>query len=555
MDVSGVRGTRPAWRLAAVVGLLSLSTVPSASAQTLPYKFVKIADTVDNPSAVINGVYCVGINGSGMVVIKNSQNAVWRGNGGPLEEFQASNAAGICPSINDLGEIAYLSATNPGSPVLTSVLYRRLDAAPPATLASAATFPFLYSPTTYLPSLSDAGSALVTAKSGTAIYIVPDGIAVYDPAMHPALSQFTSPASMNEVGQAVFAGSDAIGVAIFRNGAVPFLRNGQAVAGGTVGISSLQRPLINDGGRIAFLGRVDPTPGAGEFGVYTSADGVNVSLAGRSPVDRFSLNNSGHVAYRRTFASPRTGVYLGRPGLVDQPVAPENGGIDGTTLLDAYVWEESLNDAGQVAFWALLANGRWGVYRADPQWLKGLSFAAKVPGCGPVNGKVTLNAPAPPGGLVVTLHSDNAAATVPPTVTVRAGKTSASFQIDPDPVSANVVGAITATVGPQSVERTLTVRRIGVKSLTLTPNPVTGGTPVLGTVRLDCGASPADILVTLSSRSPAIAQPAVPTLNFPVGTATLDFSITTSAVGVSSSATIRAAGGGVTKSKKLVVNP
>ena len=30
------------------------------------------------------------------------------------------------------------------------------------------------------------------------------------------------------------------------------------------------------------------------------------------------------------------------------------------------MWEESLNNHGQIAFWAQLADGRWGVYRANP---------------------------------------------------------------------------------------------------------------------------------------------------------------------------------------------
>jgi hypothetical protein len=547
MRVSGVACPR-AGMLTLVTLLWSAAVVP-AHAQFPPYRFVRIADTANDPDAHINGLSCVSLNNAGAVLIKNNQNELWRGNGGPLEAIVPSGAHGLCPSINNLQEIAYLTVD--GS---TPVLVRNLDGVL-TELARSTAFPFLYGPTTYLPSLSDTGSALITAKSGTAIYVVPENIPVYDPGIHPPLFAFSSPASMNDSLEAVFAGSDAAGAAIFREGAMAFLRNGQTLPNGTLVLGSLQRPLINNAGTIAFLGRLDPPGSTGPYGVYTSADGINVALVGRSPIDRFALNSLGHVAYRRTFASPRTGIYIGRPGLIDQPVAPENLSLDGTTSLDAYIWEEGLNDLGQVAFWTFLADGRAGVYRGDPQWLKSLGFSAKIPGCGPINGKVTLNAPAPPGGLAVRLASSNAAASVPATVVVAAGRTSATFKITPHAVGANVVGDIEATVGPQTIDRRLTVRRIGVKAVTLVPNPVTGGGAVSGTVSLDCEAAPADITVTLSSSAPAVAQPAVPSLVFSAGTKTLGFTVTTSAVSATTSATIKAAGGGLSKGKKLTVIP
>jgi hypothetical protein len=43
---------------------------------------------------------------------------------------------------------------------------------------------------------------------------------------------------------------------------------------------------------------------------------------------------------------------------------------------------------------------------------------------------VTLSGPAPAGGAIVTLSSSNGAARVPPSVTVPAGATSATFTVD-----------------------------------------------------------------------------------------------------------------------------
>ena len=77
-------------RLLCFIGVLSLGSASTASAQALPYKFVRIADTVNNPDARIDGLYCVGLNNTGTVVIQNSQNVLWRGTGGLLEMVSAS---------------------------------------------------------------------------------------------------------------------------------------------------------------------------------------------------------------------------------------------------------------------------------------------------------------------------------------------------------------------------------------------------------------------------------------------------------------------------------
>jgi hypothetical protein len=90
-------------------------------------------------------------------------------------------------------------------------------------------------------------------------------------------------------------------------------------------------------------------------------------------------------------------------------------------------------------------------------------------------------------------------------------------------------------------------------SLTLSPKPVVGGNEVTGTVTLDCDAAPQDLAVALSSTKPAIAQPTVTSLLFPVGTKTLMFSISTSSVNATTSATINASAKGISKGKKLTV--
>ena len=65
-----------------------------------------------------------------------------------------------------------------------------------------------------------------------------------------------------------------------------------------------------------------------------------------------------------------------------------------------------------------------------------------------VTGTATLTSPAPAGGVVVTLSSDNTvAATVPPNVTVAGGSTTASFAVITYPVSTSQSAVLVGTAG------------------------------------------------------------------------------------------------------------
>jgi len=87
-----------------------------------------------------------------------------------------------------------------------------------------------------------------------------------------------------------------------------------------------------------------------------------------------------------------------------------------------------------------------------------LSPATVVGGRSTTRNTVTLNGPAPTGGAAVTLTSgDSAVADPPPTVTVPAGATSATFTITTTAVTSSTVVPITATLGGVSKMANLTV--------------------------------------------------------------------------------------------------
>jgi uncharacterized repeat protein (TIGR03803 family) len=73
-------------------------------------------------------------------------------------------------------------------------------------------------------------------------------------------------------------------------------------------------------------------------------------------------------------------------------------------------------------------------------------------------GTLTLNAPAPPGGVTVALSSDHPAVAHPPSfVFVPGGKSSIGFAVNTFPVKTSTTASITATAGSSHVGGTLTV--------------------------------------------------------------------------------------------------
>ena len=188
-------------------------------------------------------------------------------------------------------------------------------------------------------------------------------------------------------------------------------------------------------------------------------------------------------------------------------------------------------------------------------------MTVKVPdvataGCKPAGVKVTLDRPAPPGGLVLSLASSSPTAIVPGTLSFKSGVTSKSFKITTTPVDALESVTIGVTLDGETRESDLSLRPLGIKSLTLAPTSVKGGVGASGTVTLECDA-PNDLVVNLSSSIPSVAQPAVAAITIPGGSNTGNFAIATTPVTAVKKPSIKAATvpDAQEKSKTLTVSP
>ncbi|MGV8040941.1 MAG: carboxypeptidase regulatory-like domain-containing protein [Thermoanaerobaculaceae bacterium] len=170
-------------------------------------------------------------------------------------------------------------------------------------------------------------------------------------------------------------------------------------------------------------------------------------------------------------------------------------------------------------------------------------------------GTVTLDAPAPPAGLEVTLaSSDPSVAAVPATVNVAAGATAAAFTVTTVPLAVSTPVEITATAGGSTVSSTLTVGPLAVESLALAPAAVIGGGSSTGTVTLNSPAPAGGTAVTLASSVPSAAT--VPaSVEVPAGQVSATFTAATTPVAASTPVDVTATLNGTTQTAVLTVSP
>jgi hypothetical protein len=143
-------------------------------------------------------------------------------------------------------------------------------------------------------------------------------------------------------------------------------------------------------------------------------------------------------------------------------------------------------------------------------------------------GTVTLTSAAPAGGAAIALTAANTSGfTVPPSVTVPVGATTAQFTVGTYWFPATTT--ITATYNGVDKTATLTSVNATVIGLTCAPNPVIAGNPATCTVTMN-GIVPSDTPVSVLSDQPFFLPDASGWLTVPAGAVSAAFSITTTLV-------------------------
>lgn len=138
-----------------------------------------------------------------------------------------------------------------------------------------------------------------------------------------------------------------------------------------------------------------------------------------------------------------------------------------------------------------------------------------ITGGNATTGTITLNGKAPAGGLTLTLSADDTHVGVPATVTIAAGKTTATFALTSTPVAVDTQVEINCVNGDQSATSSVTLRPISPKSVTFSPASVRGGLGAQMTVTLDAPAPATGVTLDVYATNSVVTVPA--TVMIPAG--------------------------------------
>jgi len=198
------------------------------------------------------------------------------------------------------------------------------------------------------------------------------------------------------------------------------------------------------------------------------------------------------------------------------------------------------------------ANAATSTLTIDPPVLSSFSFSpAAVVGSKSSTGSLTLSSPAPAGGILVLLSSDQSCATVPASVKVPGGAVHASFLVKTTAVGAQTVAIVSASLNGQVLPANLTINPPILTGFSLSPTSVIGGKEVNGMVTLGTVAPSGGTVVALTSGSDLAAAPTTVTVQAGQTKATLK--VVTMPVKAGVTVTLTASLGSVVKTAKLQI--
>lgn len=174
-----------------------------------------------------------------------------------------------------------------------------------------------------------------------------------------------------------------------------------------------------------------------------------------------------------------------------------------------------------------------------------------------LQGRVTLNA-ITAAATTITLNvvsGGSAIASMPSSVTVASGATSATWQISTNAVSSATPVTISATLGTTTQNVSFTVAPSVPISVTFAPSPITSGASSTGQVNFP-GPVSANTQVTLMVLSGGTAIASIPpTVTVPAGNSSVTFPVVAAAVTASTVAQVQASANGGSATGNLTVVP
>jgi hypothetical protein len=367
------RGRFSVTRWLAVISLLLAWPLSGGAAS---YTFTKIADT-SGPLSRFDFPGAPSVNDAGTVAFLaglatgGGAGGIFTGDGERITTIADSNGPfsgtggfGQFPAINARGTVAFLSAqktgpmgifTGSGGPITTIVLETQLMSLGHPSINNRGTVAFK-------ADVPGGHVDIFTSQNGSLTPILNN---------RGTFTGINAHLSINDAGTIAFLASLQVG----RPGI--FTSQGRSITtivdtSGPVRVTGT--PSINNAGVVAFFGCMEDSGCAidqpSAESIFTGTGGPLTTIADTSgPFSHFgnpSINNAGTVVFLALLEAGGSGIFTGPDPVADQVIATGDLLFGSTVVSLGFLQGLGLNDAGQVAFFATLANGESGIFRADP---------------------------------------------------------------------------------------------------------------------------------------------------------------------------------------------
>lgn len=390
----------------ATIGLVGCSYLTTASA-TLAYNFTLIADTAGQYN--FYGDHPVSINDRGVVAFRafldNGQDGIYTGDGTTITNivntsgqfnFFGNGASGI----NNDGVVVFRAGLDVTTNYNNTAIFTS-DGTTTTRIDPGSVVPYYLTEGT--PDINNNGEVSFQARvlngtvgiykgNGTNLITIADTDGTW--------GGFDGAPRINDQGTVAFwSVLDNNSRGIYR---VNGLTSPTLIASSpTSFFSTVNSVGINNSEIVAFYGNQSP---GGRYGIYTN-DGLSTTpyfnMPSTANASLFSLNDQGLIALKAEFGFNSTicpiplqsgcqGIFTG-DDLINDRVITAGESLFGSTVTRLNLFSNSLNNNGQIAFTATLADGREVIVRAsgdnnpssrvpEPNLLLGLTFVGSILG-------------------------------------------------------------------------------------------------------------------------------------------------------------------------------
>jgi hypothetical protein len=342
-----------------ILTVLTLLACFPAPTQAQGYEFTKIVDSNNGFDPFSFG--CPAINDTGVVAFRATRNSgitgIFLGTGGRLTTIADQNDGfgfiGFHPSINNQGQVSFAAGVQTGGEAIM-----RGDANGLTTIASTEDGPFNFFG--FNTSINNAGAVAFKDEG----LFVGNGEQIETRYLGSS-SRFggdDSRPSINDAGQvAFFEYLDDGGQGIFVSSDGSFI----TIADDSGPIDFPTEPTINAAGVVIFLAFLDNAQEA----IFTGSGGPLTTVVDSTGPFRFfgfggpALNDQGQAAFSASLDTDEQGLFIGPDPVADRVIGTGDA-LDGSTVTNVVFCREGLNNRGQLAFQAQLADERTVIFRA-----------------------------------------------------------------------------------------------------------------------------------------------------------------------------------------------